>query len=257
MLDLTPLIDVVTILLFGVMINAVEMRRKGSGENAAAGDVRIAPADADAAARMRARIAALEKELETYRALDADSKQRLAGQRAELTATLAGLLQLDEKGAERSLKALRELSGKDPESVRRAIEELKSGPVADRVQRAQRRVEEMRKLFTFVDIHLEKGDEIIIQAGGRELGRIAAGPGETERIRQELSRILEAENFNQIVLFLYSFDPAARDLLADRVDAALAGLIEQYRKTPGQTRVYRYGKVGSIATPPGPTGDAP
>lgn len=249
LLDLTPLIDVIMILLFGVMIHSVA---KTEVETTAARGIAVAAEDRagtleDENEMLRQELLAAAREGGKWRAeFEAVQKTRNA-EKDYLAAWVADLLLLGDN--ERSLLRARfdAISPEDLDRIERARRE--SGAIRDpaSIQRAIRKIEEMEKVFTFVDMHLGADDFLALRANGRPIERIAVRERTAREIEGELRRALEAVSFSQTVLLFFSYDGAARILTAQATEEAIGALIEGYRTgAGGQNRQFRYAKVGRL-----------
>lgn len=270
--DLTPLIDSIMILLFGVMINSVARREVDTREAInAAGEARSQKTvlekqlasttlDRDSAAAARDRLRQLVNELEGR--LGQSEAQRKAADRRHLEEKLsladavAALLQMDDPQRLVFRGQLERLSGAAADRLREAIEQLRDKQDPVQVYKAVRRIEEMQKVFTFIDLHVDGADFLSVVGNTRLLERIPVREKSPAEIEANVRRILEAIQFNQMVLVLFSYEGEARDLTVERTESGVNSLLNQYRSTAtNQSRQFRYGRVGLVSVPPPATRD--
>jgi hypothetical protein len=267
--ELTPLIDTVTILLFGVMINSVvrrELDTKQAVETAVqavaeSGEVRraldVAARDRDRAltesARLIERIDELEGRLGRSEAQRRAADRRHLQEKLNLADAIAGLLQMDDPQRLLFRTQLQKLSGAQAQQLRQAVDQLRERQDPVQVYKAVRRIEEMQKVFTFIDLHIDDKDFLHVVGNGQPLERFPIRESSAGDIEQAVRRVLEAMNFNQMVLVLFSYEGAARDLTVERAESAANNLLSQYRASAGgQGRQFRYGRVGLVTAPPNP-----
>lgn len=252
--DLTPLIDMVTILLFGVMIHSVTRTEADVAQTG--GEQREANQELERAnVELRRRLESAEAELAKASADKSSLERRLREQKLALAEAVARLLQMNE-GQHRALREhLEKLSGAKAQALARAYEELRDAQDPVEIYKAIRRIEEMQKVFTFVDLHVNEGlagagESLKVVAAGRELEPIPLGGRTPEEIEEALRRALEAVTFQPMVLFLFSYDGEARDRTVEAAESAVTSLLSHYRSQPaGQGRQFRFGRVGLIDAP--------
>lgn len=234
-LDLTPLIDTIMILLFGVLINSFERTER---------DTTQAKGTAEQATRQADKISAENLQLrddlaESRRRLERSEANRRKDQ-AELATWIAKLI---------TTSGARGKELVDRETTPNLSALQKGAENADAALQALRRINEMEKVFTFIDIHLDGSDFLAVSANMRPLGKIPVRGIESALIEQELRRVLESVNYNQMVLILFSYTSDARVLSMQRVEGAINGLIDQYRqRASGQSRQFRYASIGPLDT---------
>lgn len=242
--DMTPLIDMVTILLFGVMIQAVAVEKgetAGASGDPGAADKKLAPADALAAAEEKIR----------------QLERRLNEQKASLAQAMSRLLQMDNAEHAEFLKRLGDLDPGGGKRFAEAMEELRGATKPEQVYKAVRRIEEMQKVFTFVDLHLRAGiggagETLRVGVAGRELELLPVGNLTAEQMESGLRSALEQVNFGPVVLILFSYDGAARDRTVETAETALNSLLAHYRAGGlAQGRQFRYGRIGLVDEPTG------
>lgn len=266
-IDLTPLIDVVTILLFGVMINSVA--KTEAETNAARISVeeaqRQSQLDQDAVARLAAEreqlartVSDLEAQLAgTKRTLsDAEAgrnelAQRLQRERASLAEAIANLLQMDDAERLTFRRQLEKISGATAQQLKAAVDDVRKQQDPVKVYKAVRRIEEMQKVFTFIDLHVDNQDFLAIVADARRLGREAVRGRLAADIERVMRQTLETVSFSPMVLILFSYEGEARDLVVEQTELAVQSLLQGYRTSvAGQGRQFRYGRVGLVSAPP-------
>ncbi|QDU61880.1 hypothetical protein Pan216_27450 [Planctomycetes bacterium Pan216] len=260
-LDLTPMVDVIMILLFGVMINSVartnettlaaeeevsEARRLvGAERSLVSGLRREVEAERDSSRELRRRLAEMTAQLSGSERDRVDLQWQLRQQRYDLADVIARVLGLDDDERLRFRQQLDHVSQAKAEDLAARAEETRSkqNPVA--LYKAIRRIEEMQKIFTFVDVHLDDRDFLTIQAENRRLLRLPARGRTSEEIVAQLSRTLESVHFRGVVLILFSYDGDARDLTVETTEEAVMRLVRSYR-ADGEGRRFRYGRIGMI-----------
>ena len=277
-LDLTPVVDVVMILLFAVMINSVALTEVGVKK--ARVDTEQARTEADeqsaqAEAKARAdrerllevgqradelldRNRRLEEELRTAKQALAGAegeRESLAGrleqQKRNLARAMAKVFQMSEAEAAALRGPLDRLTDAETKRLSQIAEELRAQRDPARVYKAVRRIEEMQKVFTFIDLHLDKNDFLTVVADGERLDRRPVRDRSPDEIENLVRRALEAVNFNQMVLVLFSYEGEARDLTVERTESSITSLLTHYRAgSGGQRRQFRYGRVGLVEAAP-------
>jgi len=259
-LDLTPLIDMITILMFGVMIHAVEVSKQ---EEVKAGDA-VERSHADRAAlketgerskylaEVKEQLEERLKELEARLKLSEEKRQELERQlerdRRELAEALARLLGGLEGENLRKLLADQDVSRSGLGRMLAALKEAEKDPGA--AYKALRRIEEMEKVFTFIDLHLDGNDVLHLGFNGKELDQIAMRGQSAQGVENALRGRLQAPDFTKVVLFLYSVEGKARDKTVREVEQGIKNLREHYEAkfSPGQQ--FRYAAVGVVEHAP-------
>lgn len=261
-LDLTPMIDVIMILLFGVMINSMERTRSDTKDLRAAADKAT---DASTSAKqalaesqkrgdmlsqanqeLRQQFDELEAvALKSEREL-ARAKQDLQSQKMSFGSFFAELLQLQDADKLRFEKQTAEAVQGGDEAAKAAAKAAAKDLDPAKAYKAVRRIEEMRKVFTFVDVHIDKSDYLEVRVDGEFLDRLPARGRSAQVIAQEIYQTLEAISFQQMVLLLFSYDGGARDRTVEEVEDGVNALLRRYRATAGQGRVFRFGHVGLV-----------
>jgi hypothetical protein len=260
-LDLTPLIDMITILMFGVMIHAVEISRgdieraeEATRESTVArerskGDRQALMEVADLAEQRAERLKELEMQLkmsqEELKALRLKMDQERVAVADALAKLLGGLDQerlkklladqdFSQSGAKRLLDALKEAE-KDPGAAYKAI----------------RRIEEMERVFTFIDLHLDADDFLHISMEGRKLDRLPMRNKTAAEVEATLKDKLEPADFSQVVLFMFSNAGAARNYSVEMVEQGIKDLRQFYQgRYSAQGKQFRYASVGIVDHPP-------
>jgi hypothetical protein len=260
----------IMILLFGVMIHSVKREEvavataratsrlaQDEAENRAA----AATQDAEAHRRFRTdleqRNAALQEELAlAQRRLGVSEgaqtrlSKQLESERQNLVAAMANLLQLSETELAAFRPRIDRLTAADAERLAAVLRELHDARDPVQAYKAVRRIEEMQKIFTFVDLHLDASDTLTVMVHGEPLDRFAAQDVSAEEIDRDMRKALEAITFNQVTLVLYSYSGAARDRTVETIELAISSMLAYYRASPiGQTRQFRYGRIGLVQGP--------
>jgi biopolymer transport protein ExbD len=271
-LDLTPLIDMITILMFGVMIHAVELSRlaeegvKGElTDSKRAADAALTRSEADrkvlAEVSERARYLAENKEIlenrlaelqerigrseEQLRQLQAQINQ----ERQAVAAALAKLL--DGLDAEKLKQLLgdQDVSRAASRKLLDALKDAERNPAS--AYKAVRRIEEMEKVFTFIDLHLDANDVLHLSMNGQKLPALPARNLSATDVENKLRDTLQPGDFSQIVLFMFSNEGQARNFAVEQVDRGIRDLRQHYelRFSP-QGKQFRYAPVGIVETAP-------
>lgn len=280
-IDLTPMVDVIMILLFGVMINSVLVSEKQASDATAAAKANVA-AEVEESRRQgesdRAKLALFQKrthelEVENEQLREqlaktvadlaksdperADVLAQLRRERFELARMVAQLLQLDSVDEKKLRERLDAIAGLDAQRLAQLAQELRAGQDPVKVYTAVRRIEEMTKVFTFVDLSLNANDFLRIAVDGVELIQFSARGKLPDELQAELRRILEAASFQEMVLVLFSYEGDARDFTVERSESAAHRLLESYRTNGSMAgRQFRFGRIGMI-DPVLPTKTAP
>lgn len=265
-LDLTPLIDMIIILMFGVMIHSVELSKTAQSE----AEVAKEHSEADRQALMHAGEDAkyyddlrkqfaerLTEAQDRLRLSDEERRvlqRRLDEERRNVAEALAKLFDgldqeklkkllseqdLSQSGARRILEALKEAEKNDPATAYKAV----------------RRIEEMQKVFTFIDLHLDHNDVLHLAMNGRKLDQIAVRDFSIDQAENNLRNRLQAPDFNQIVLFMFTNEGEARFKTVRTVEQGIKNLREHY-EARFATKQFRYAGVGTVLHAP-PTIDKP
>jgi hypothetical protein len=255
-LDLTPLLDVIMILLFGAMIHSVELMKRG-----AAHDRTGAPGEADQGAGALDRFAGVQEALDESQLELRRLRVELDRARAETAAVQDAMVRVLGLGRPQrdALEAkLRRLAGENPEDAAAALRDLEAGlDVAD-VYKALRRIQEMQKIFTFIDVYVDANDFLAVRVDGRDLQKLSARDRNAAWLESELRRLLESVRFSDVVLFTFSYGNC-RDRTREEAEAAVNGLLNAYRQDASHRgRQFRLGRIGLLRTDEaGPTEDAP
>ena len=247
LLDLTPLLDVIMILLFGTMINSVEITKAKNDETRKEfAKLALSPEQ----------IKELQMQLEESRAQQKVLTRRLELENNTMKETIARLIGLNERDRLSLEERTRRLAESSPEEAARLLKEMSGEEASADLVLGLRRLEEMEKVFTFVDLHIDKGDFLAITSDGKPLARFSVREPDSNQIQSEIRRALESLRLNEVVLMLFSYDGDARDRVVERTEAAVNTLLNQYRQDPGQRgRQFRLGRVGLLTdSPPTPKG---
>ncbi|MFO0947719.1 MAG: hypothetical protein U1D30_17650 [Planctomycetota bacterium] len=234
-LDLTPLIDTIMILLFGVLINSFERTTRDTtvAKGTAAQAERVAEEVNAENARLRDELAQAKRRL-------AQSESNRLKDQAELANWIRKLIALAGARAKDSI---------DRDTAPNLAELRQGAENTDAAFQALRRINEMEKVFTFVDLHLDGSDFLAVSVNMKPLGKIPVRGVGSPQIEQELRRLLESVNYNQMVLFLFSYTSDARVLSMQHAEEAINTLIDQYRQRGNsENRQYRYASVGPLDT---------
>lgn len=249
LLDMTPMIDVIMILLFGVMIHSVERTKADTYELRMQASLASELSEADRQAReelaamnetLSRDLDALQRELRSAKSNAEFLQQKLIQQRVALSESVADLLQL--KDAE---KLTFELPIKSEDS--------KNGSTVspETVYKAIKRIEEMKKIFTFVDLHIDDQDFLSVNVDARALERFPVRNRSTAEVEQSLRNTLESASFNDVVLLLFSYESASLDRTVETVEQSVDSLLSHYRtQWAGRGKQFRYGRVGLVESAP-------
>lgn len=256
MLDLTPLLDVIMILLFGAMINSSELMKKGAahGRSEASGESEQAGAALERPAVAPGALEELQAELRRLRA----ELDRARAESAAIQESMVRVLGLGRPQRDALEEKLRRLAGENPEDAVAALRDLEASlDVAD-VYRALRRIQEMQKIFTFIDVFVDANDFLAVRVDGRDLQKLSVRDRSAGRLESELRRLLESVRFSDVVLFTFSYGNC-RDRSREEAEAAVNGLLNAYRQDASHRgRQFRLGRIGLLRTDEaGPTEDAP
>jgi hypothetical protein len=257
-LDLTPLIDMIIILMFGVMIYATELSRTAEAE----------AGTALAETEERSRYLAKNKEELLERLRESEQRlndvlvqqgikeqelqklrQRLESERLAVATALAKLSELLGAGLDaKKLKEILEqedLSQAGARRVLKTLQEAEKDPAS--ALKELRRVQEMEKAFTFVDLHLDKDEFLHISINGRKVGRFLMHDRSVQEIKNLLKEQLNPRDYSQIILFLFSTEGKARGFMVDRVQTAIKEQIDEFsRRTDLTAKQFRYAFIGII-----------
>lgn len=267
-MDLTPLIDMVMIVMFGVMINSVHLSR-GEGQEAqkTIGDVlKRSESDRkfmhDAMKDLRAQVKEQEKERkELLGKKDEELKKLLAdrdAERLEAARVLARLLQrLDDggKGLDadilKKLLAEKDLSKSGSRRIKAALENLENDPAA--AHRAIRRLVEMEKVFTFVDFHLDGNDQLHATIDGVRSETLPMRGVSAADVESKLrnNNLFQTTDWNRVVLFMYSNEAQALDQTFRSVEQGIKNFREYLQKLyAGKEKDFRYAPIGTVSHAP-------
>lgn len=260
-LDLTPLIDMITILMFGVMIHAVELSRQEGSKASEA--VQHSTADREALLEVRDRAKYLaEREAQLAEQVK-ELRERLSKTEEELKALQARREQEQREVAEALAKLL---GGLDAEKLKKALADQDLSESGSRrilnalkesendvnaAVKAVRRIAEMEKVFTFIDFHLDANDMLTIAVNGQRVDRLPMRDKSPTEMENLLKGKFQAPDFNQIVLFMYSYEGDARYRTVQRLEQAIKALRDFYEARYVATgKQFRFASVGSVAHAP-------
>lgn len=256
LLDLTPMIDIIMILLFGVMIHSVErakvdtedLRSLATQASEQSAEDRLALEQAllriesalQENAGLRNQLDTLQGDLKEAKKTGEDLKKKMLQQRVSLSDFIAGLLQLND--AERMLFKL---------PVTNDSTKVQSNTDPEKVYKAIKRIEEMKKIFTFVDLHIDEQDFMTVNVDARTLERFPVRNRPPSEIEQTLRNALESASFNEVVLILFSYESQTLDRTVESVEQGIDDLLARYRtRWAGAGKQFRYGRVGLVETAP-------
>jgi biopolymer transport protein ExbD len=241
LLDLTPLLDVIMILLFGTMINSVELARRANAK----GDTPMSsPATLDRQA--------LEDEKKAWRNDKANRDRQIQMERTSLLRTLGRLAGLSSTQLSAIDQQLKDLADAPADELDRRLSSLKESLEGEELSRALARLREMQKVFSFVDIHVDPANFATVRSDGEPIGRFSVLDRRPSEIEAELRRVVDPLRFSEVVLFLFSYDGSARDRAVESAEAGLNGLLDRLRSDQSQRgRQFRVGRVGMVS-PSGP-----
>ncbi len=256
-LDLTPLIDMITILMFGVMIHAFEKSRVAEGESEAAKEDSAANRQALSEVSDRAKYLAETQEQLAGRIKDLQDKlgkteqelkalqAKIDQERQALAEALARLLDNVDPAKLKQILAEQDLSRSGAERLLKALKAAEDDPAS--AYKALRRIEEMEKAFTFIDFHLDGEDFLHLAVNGRKVDRIAMRGRSVTEVTNTLRDKLQPGDFSQVILFMYSTDPRARSFTAETVDDGIRELRVHFdQRFAGQGKQFRYAALGLI-----------
>src|SRR5690606_15551262 len=95
--------------------------------------------------------------------------------------------------------------------------------------KAIKRIEEMKKVFTFVDLHIDSQDFLTVSVDARRLERMPVRSRPATEIENSLRKALEASAFNEVVLILFSYEADTLDRTVETAEAAVDMLLTHYR----------------------------
>lgn len=224
LLDLTPMMDIISLLLFGVMISSVVKAEKERNE--ARSDATVAE------------VTSLREKTSMLQAERQELNQQLAVTRKQAARALAVIERLatDDSNSEVPAEHL--------EAIERALEQ---GIVPPQLARLRFKVGELSEASTTVELHLLRGDMLMIVVDGRSLPSRSLVNMTDREIEEAVSEYIANAASKPLILVLFTYEGAARDLMVERIDRAVRQLVEQRAKTD---RSVRYGRVGLIDTPP-------
>jgi biopolymer transport protein ExbD len=241
LLDLTPLLDVIMILLFGTMINSVELARLAQGKSE--DPARSSEPPTPTPASVEEERAALLEEKST-------ATRRWQIERATLLRTLGRLAGLSEKDLASIDAKLSSLASAPADQVDSQINSLKESMEGEELARAIARLREMQKVFSFVDLHVEGGNFLSVKSDGEQIERFSILDRSSSEIEAELRRTVEPLRFSEVVLILFSYDGTARDRVVESAESAVNSLLDRLRADQSQRgRQFRVGRVGMIRGP--------
>jgi biopolymer transport protein ExbD len=246
-LDLTPLLDVIMILLFGAMINSVELAKAARTPHESSTSATLS-VDVET---LMTRSRELEQALEQAKRAETAFRERLVGEKNAANNTLVRILGLSEQDRKNLEERLRALAAAQPEDVAKALASIDES-VADRsVLLAVRRIQEMQKVFTFVDLHIDADDFLSIRSDSQSLGRVPVRDRRPSEVAGDLRQSLEAVRMSEVVLLLFSYDGRSRDRSVETAEIAINELLDTYRKEESHRgRQFRYGRVGLLSESP-------
>jgi hypothetical protein len=271
-LDLTPLIDMITILMFGVMIHAVELSRLaeegargGLEESKRTAEAATSRSEADrqvlAEVSERARHLAENKEILEKRLVEL---QERIGKSAEQLRQLQAQLNQERQAVATALAKL--LDGLDAEKLKQVLGEQDVSSAASRkllealkvaeqnpalAFKAMRRIEEMEKVFTFVDLHLDANDFLHLSLNGKKLPGVRMRDLSATDVENKIRDALQPGDFSQIVLFMFSNEGKARNYTVEQVDRGIRNLRQYYELGfTAQGKQFRYAPVGIVESAP-------
>jgi hypothetical protein len=235
LLDLTPLLDVIMILLFGTMINSVELARLAKGASPSASPANsITQADLDQQkSKLEEERLALNKRWQTER-----------GALLRTLGRLAGLSEKDLGSLDEKLQGLAQAPGAEAAIQ---LDALKRSLEGEELARAIARLREMQKVFSFVDLHVDESNFLTVKSDGEVLERLSVLDRSTTEIAAELRRVVEPLRFSEVVLILFSYDGQARDRVIEATEGAVNTLVDRLRTDQSQRgRQFRVGRVGMV-----------
>lgn len=225
LLDLTPLLDVIMILLFGAMIHSVELSK-----------IAVKRAHADEPPRSARDLAA-----------DQAVARRNAIEKVALSELVARLIGLSDRERTALLDRLRALAEAPPEKTAELIEEMRKGESDPAIALAIKRIEEMQKVFTFIDLHIDSADFLIVESDGKRLDRFSIRDRAAGDISAAIKRSLQSLQFNDVVLVMFSYDGDARDRSVETTESAVNQTLEAFRRDSSLgAKQYRLGRVGLL-----------
>jgi hypothetical protein len=130
-----------------------------------------------------------------------------------------------------------------------ALKDAERNPAS--AYKAVRRIEEMEKVFTFIDLHLDANDVLHLSMNGQKLPALPARNLSATDVENKLRDTLQPGDFSQIVLFMFSNEGQARNFAVEQVDRGIRDLRQHYelRFSP-QGKQFRYAPVGIVETAP-------
>ena len=270
--DLTPIIDIIMILLFGVMIHSVRQTEDAKDEAMATVQEAVQRSEADREQFLEKsdQTRELEDRIQQLRQWAADAEQRLAMSDAEREAlerrlqserqrtaqSVARLLQMTDAEKLTFEEKLVALSGAGAQKLENEIAELQADQDPTNILRAVRKIEEMQKVFTFVDLHITDRNLMTVTADNRELARISLIGLDAISMEMRIRKAIEQVNFSDLVLITFSADPSALNReVRIAWDRAIPSLVAYYRGSFEKTS-FRVAEVGlSVLSPSGLSGD--
>jgi hypothetical protein len=267
MLDLTPLIDMITILMFGVMIHAVELSREDverAGEAERESAIARERSEADRQALVKAgedaeklrdlaeqraeRLKELEQQLKMNQEELQALRLKLQQERTAVAEALGKLLGGLDQERLKKLLAEQDLSQSGAKRLLDALKDAEQNPGA--AYKALRRIEEMERVFTFIDLHLDASDFLNVSINGRKSDRLLMRNKTGTEVETTLRDRLEPGDFSQVVLFMFSNDGQARNYTVEMVDQGIRDLRQYYQgRFAAQGRQFRYAPVGIVDQP--------
>jgi biopolymer transport protein ExbD len=239
LLDLTPLLDVIMILLFGTMINSVELSRLAKGKTTAP-PASPAPSIVDAA-----------KEQAAFAEEKQAAARRWQIERAALLRTLGRLAGLSPQELASLDEKLQALAQAPTDQAQKRIDQLKESMEGAELARAIARLREMQKVFSFVDLHVDESNFLSIKNDGEPIERFSVLDRAPSDISIELRRAIEPLKFSEVVLVLFSYDGRARDRVVESTESAINTLLDRLRADQSQRgRQFRVGRVGMVTGRP-------
>ncbi len=167
--------------------------------------------------------------------------------------TVAQLLQMSDKDLQTFQKNVDNVANAngDPQVLANAIQKMKSEQGSDKLLKAMRRLEELQRTATFIDVHLDSKNNLHLIADRQPFGFLEATGKTQVQLGQLMSELLAKEKINDLVLVMFSNEDLSPILTAERIDLALEELLRGLRDRPdNKSKVFRYGKVGIVMQAP-------
>lgn len=272
LVDLTPLIDIIMILLFGVMINSAEMFRSDSSTLVAendklqleikelreSGEAGVAKKAFDDLMKERLELADRLKSVEK---MLADSKNDLAAavgelerRKSDFSQAMAKVLTMSDRESKEFRDSLEKMSPADAAMLDRAVARIRTWQSPADVYKGIRRIEEMAKFFDFIDVHIDGDEKLSLSFNGQPFLTPQPVYRNKQRLVDLLRQVVEGHPGRQSLMILSTNDFDADLTTTEFRDEAMREVETYFESLPrGPTiQVIALGSLPKAAPRPDP-----